>query len=201
MGKHKDFKENEEIKEALNIESKLDIPNVIDQLPLSSTVKINNPAEEIKITIDNITNVGESKAEILPEVVEELNKAEPIEEKVTINVLGKKEEKRNTLSDLKEEFSKNGAVKTLESMVDDLRKDFSKISIVDISKKKSEKNHSSNPVKSAIDKAVAMSPVSIDDIEEKAFDSLIYLGGSFIAATSLASKTFASVGSAFINKK
>ncbi|MFN8577268.1 MAG: hypothetical protein U0354_10460 [Candidatus Sericytochromatia bacterium] len=200
MSKNNEFKENKEIINSLNIESKLDKVNIIEQLPISSTVKINNPSEEIKITIDNITNVGEDKKEILPEVVVEINASEPVIEEVKINVISK-EKTGNTIQDLKNEFLKSEPVKKLENMVDELRKDFENISIVDVSKKKFEKmSNSGNPIKEVFEKAVSMSPVSVDYIEDKAFDSLIKLGGGFIAVTSLASKTFAGVSEKIINK-
>jgi hypothetical protein len=201
MSKNKEFKENNEIINNLNVESKLDPVNIIEELDLSSTLKINNTGEEVKITIDNITNIGESKKEILPEVVKELNKSEPVIEEIKINIINH-EKPVNKIKDLKDEFFKSEPVKKLENIVEDLKKDFENISIVDVSKKKLDKfNHSENPIKSSFEKVISMSPVSVNDIEEKAFDSLIMIGGGFIAATNLASKTFALFGSKFINKK
>lgn len=200
--KGREFHDNQEVKDVLNVESKiLDSVNIIEQLPISSTVKINNPGEEIKITIDNMTNVGESKEELLPEVVEEMNKAESIDVEVKIinNPGTKTEAKEQAINIL--DVKKSKQEKEEFNPLEELKKGFAKISIVDVSKKKSDKkkNHS-NPVKSAFEKVIAMSPVSKEDVEEKAFDSLIYLGGGFIAATHVASKTFAEVGSRFIKK-
>lgn len=215
--KGKDFHDNEEIKDKLHIESKiLDTPNLMDQFTLSSVVKINNPGEEIKITIDNMTNVGENKVELLPEVVKELNKSEAKDnaEKVTINILNNQSDKKNhSLGQFRNEFDKSdnlhesvtdnqiNAKKENEfNPLEELKKGFAKISIVDVSKNKENKQQSSNPVRSVMQKAASMSPVSMEHLEEKAFDSLIYIGGSFIAATSIASKTLAGVGSSFIKK-
>lgn len=208
MGKNSEFKENTEIINNLNLESKLDQVNIIDQLPISSTVKIANPGEEIKITIDNITNVGETKKEILPEVVEQLHKVEQVVEDVVINNVSKEKDSdsshKNTIKNLKDEFLKSEPVKNLEHMVDELRKDFSNISIVDVSKKKLEQlNNMENPVKAALEKAFAMSPlssISKDEIQDKAFDSLIMIGSSVIAVASIASNLVADVGSKLINK-
>ncbi len=212
--KNKDFHDNKDIKDKLHVESViLDTPNILDQLPISSVVKMHNGSEETKITIDNMINVGENKIEILPEVVEEMNHIE----KVTINIVNK-DKKANSLDSFRSEFDnfeakkENIEIKSVkeeiknENPLEQLKDSFSKISIVDISKNKSAKNnssHKSSPldsIKSAVEKAVAFSPVSIENIEEKAFDSLIYLGGGFIAATSIASKTLAGVGSSFIKK-
>lgn len=204
MGKNNEFKENSEIINNLNIESKLEPVNIIEQLPISSTVKITNPGEEVKITIDNITNIGEPKKEILPEVVQELNKSEPVVEEIVINNITKDEKPRNTLKDLKDDFLKSEPVKNLENMVEDLRKDFANISIVDVSKKKLEKlNSSDNPVKATLEKVFAMSPlssISKEDVQEKAFDSLIMIGSSVIAVAGITSHLLADVSSKFINK-
>jgi hypothetical protein len=64
------------------------------------------------------------KKEILPEVVKELNKSEPVIEEIKINIINH-EKPVNKIKDLKDEFFKSEPVKKkLENIVEDLKKRF-----------------------------------------------------------------------------
>lgn len=195
--KHKDndgsLQENKELQGLIDIDDKLDTSKLInaDTFPIASTVKMTNPGQDTKITIENITNIGShaSPKETVNSFFNDFSD-DKIEESVKVEVTQKSHDEENSFKD---------SIKELKP-----------ISIIDVSKKKDDhsKHKLDNPFVNVINKVSKIvdikqftEKVDLDSGIEKALDSLIYVGGGVIAATSITSKALASVGSYIINRK
>ncbi len=199
--KHKDndgsLHENKDLQGLINIDDKLDTSKLInaDTFPIASTVKMTNPGQDTKITIENITNIGgqASSKETINSFFNDFSEdksVDKIEESVKVEV---------TQTSHDEDQSFKDSIKELKP-----------ISIIDVSKKKDDhsKHKLDNPfvdvmnkVSKIVDIKQFTEKVDLDSGIEKALDSLIYVGGGVIAATSITSKALASVGSYIINRK